>query len=140
MKPERIGEIVERYDAMTDVFILCVDRDGAEGRTARETRQTRSAVSESSESSTLRTPGKSSRPGVLAGLKLPAKWRWDDVRAEVSVKERYFDVLAKRRGVLDAPGAGRKPLAEEAARHVPAIRQKCIDDFDALARRIEALD
>ena len=77
---------------------------------------------------------------VLAGLKLPDGWRWADVRAEISVKERYFDVLAKRRRVVDAPGGGRKRLAEEAARQISAIRQKCVEDFDALARRIEAID
>ena len=76
---------------------------------------------------------------VLAGLRLPKKWQWADVRAEISVKERYFDVLARRRGVADAPGGGRKPLAEEAARRIDAIRRKCVDDFDALARRIEAI-
>ena len=32
MKSERIVEIVNRYEAMTDVFILCVDRDGVEKR------------------------------------------------------------------------------------------------------------
>ena len=28
LKSERLVEIVERYDGMTDLFILCVDRDG----------------------------------------------------------------------------------------------------------------
>ena len=28
MKSERIAEIVERYDGITDIFVLCVDRDG----------------------------------------------------------------------------------------------------------------
>ena len=138
MKPERIGEIVERYDAMTDVFILCVDRDGAGGRRGRLDRLEAQFGVE--RIFYAENAWEELETWVLAGLKLPAKWRWDDVRAEVSVKERYFDVLAKRRGVLDAPGAGRKPLAEEAARHVPAIRHKCVEDFDALARRIEALD
>lgn len=138
MKPERIEEIVERYDAMTDVFILCVDRDGVEGRRGRldeleaQFRDERIFYAENA--------WEELETWVLAGLDLPATWRWADVRAEISVKERYFDVLARQRGVLDAPGAGRKPLAEEAARHIRAIRQKCIDDFDALARRIEALD
>ena len=62
-----------------------------------------------------------------------------DVRAEVQVKEMYFDVLARQRGVDGGPDGGRSELGEEAARHIDAIRQKCPDDFDALARRIEAV-
>ena len=60
------------------------------------------------------------------------------VRAEIQVKERYFDVLAHERGVADGPGGGRKALGEEAARNLPAIRLKCPEDFDALAQRLEA--
>ena len=56
--------------------------------------------------------------------------RWSQVRAEVSVKERYFDVLARLRGVADGPGGGRKRLGEEASHRIGAIRQKCPEDFD----------
>ena len=34
------------------------------------------------------------------------------------------------------PDEGRKALGEEAARNIPAIRQKCPEDFDALAQRL----
>ena len=53
--------------------------------------------------------------GAYAGLQLPRHWRWPVVRAEVSIKERYIDVLARRRGVEDGPGGGRKRLGEEAS-------------------------
>ena len=76
---------------------------------------------------------------ALAGLTLPPDWIWADVRAEVHVKEKYFDLLARQRGVDGGPDGGRSDLGEEAARHIDAIRQKCPDDFDALARRIEAI-
>lgn len=76
---------------------------------------------------------------ALAGLTLPPDWIWADVRAEVHVKERYFDVLARQRRIDGGPDGGRRELGEEAARHIDAIRQKCPDDFDALARRIEAV-
>ena len=76
---------------------------------------------------------------VLAGLNLPTDWSWKDVRAERDVKEVYFEPLAAERGLSDAPGGGRKALGEEAARRIGAIRQKCPDDFDALAQRLEAL-
>ena len=42
----------------------------------------------------------------------------------------------RRRDTL--PGGGRRPLGEEAARRIDAIRRKCPEDFDALARRLEA--
>ena len=35
LKSERIREVVDQHDGMTDVFILCVDRDGAPGRRHR---------------------------------------------------------------------------------------------------------
>ena len=35
LKSGRISEIAERYKGMTDLFILCVDRDGREGRRQR---------------------------------------------------------------------------------------------------------
>ena len=59
---------------------------------------------------------------VLAGLDLPGSWRWADVRAEVHVKETYFEPLAEQRGVGDGPGGCRKVLGREAARNIPAIR------------------
>lgn len=71
LKPVRIREIVDQYDGMTDIFILCVDRDGDEGRRARlddiETEfgndRAFHAVNAVEEIETW----------VLAGLKLPRK-------------------------------------------------------------------
>ena len=64
-------------------------------------------------------------------------WHWSDVRAEISVKEQYFDVIARRRNLAHLPGGGRRELGEEAARQIPTIRRKCREDFDNLAQRIE---
>ena len=136
MKVGRIAEIVERYAGMTQIFVLCVDRDGVEGRRQGLDRieeecgngGTFFAVNAWEELETW----------VLAGLRLPRDWVWRQVRAEVHVKERYFNVMARERGVVDGPGGGRKALGEEAARRIPAIRQKCPEDFDHLAQRLEA--
>ena len=136
LKPARIREIVDQYDGMTDLFILCVDRDGEEGRRVRldaiedEFGNDRDFFAENA--------WEEVETWVLAGLDLPRGWRWKDVRAEVQVKERYFERLARERGVADGPGGGRKALGEEAARRIGAIRRKCPEDFDALARRVEA--
>ena len=85
-----------------------------------------------------KTPGKSLRPGSSRVWICPRDWDWQTVRAEVQVKETYFDPLVERRSLSRAPGGGRKLLAEEAARRITSIRQKCSEDFDALARRLEA--
>ena len=138
LKSERIGEIVEMYGGMTDMFILCVDRDGVLGR-----RQRLDAI-ESEFSGAVgfaffaENAWEELETWLLAGLELPTRWRWAEVRTEVDVKERFYEVLARERGVVDGPGHGRKELGEEAARNTDAIRQKCREDFDALARRVES--
>lgn len=136
LKPERISEIVARYEGMTQIFVLCVDRDGSEGRRRRLDRlekgfgDGRVFVAENA--------WEELETWVLAGIDLPKDWRWADVRAEIHVKERYFDVLARDRGVADGPGGGRKALGEEAAHRISRIRRKCVEDFDRLSRRLEA--
>jgi len=137
LKSERIRETVDQHDGMTDIFILCVDRDGNRGRRTRldwieiEFGNDHTFLAENA--------WEEIETWTLAGLDLPKDWRWADVRQEVHVKERYFNVLAEERGVADDPDDGRKTLGEEAARNIPAIRRKCLEDFDALARRLEVL-
>ena len=140
LKPERNVDIVQKYKGMIDIFILCVDRDGKEGRQeildrieneVRDELQNHQyflAVAACEEVETW----------VLAGLDLPSEWRWQDVRAEIHPKEQYFDKLASDRGLSDALGGGRKVLGDEASRNIVAIRQKC-PEVDALALRLEAI-
>ena len=133
LKLERLTEIVADQRGMTDIFILCVDRDGVVGRRQRlddieaHFGANFFAVNAWEELETW----------ILAGLNLPREWRWQDVRAEVNVKEQYFEPLAAQRSLAGATGGGRKTLAEEASRRIPAIRRKCPEDFDALAVRLE---
>ncbi len=136
LKSERIREIVDRYKSMTDIFILCVDRDGNQGR-----KQRLNQIEETFRSGCTflaENAWEEIETWVLAGLNLPSNWRWADVRAEIHVKERYFEPLAVQRSVADGPGGGRNALGMEAARNIAAIRGKCPEDFDALARRLEA--
>ena len=134
LKSERLQEIVDRYDAMTDLFILCVDRDGDEYR--RNRLEQIEAEFDGQRRFLAENAWEELETWTLAGLDLPNDWRWSEVRAEVSVKERYFAPLAQQRGVADGLGQGRKRLGAEAARNVTAIRQKCREDFDRLSRRI----
>ena len=135
LKSDRLAQIVERYDGMIDIFILCVDRDSDEGRRQRlndieaEFGEDRNFLAENA--------WEEIETWVLAGLKLPAGWAWAEIRAEVHVKERYFSVLTRERGITDRPDGGYDELGREAARRIDAIRRKCREDFDALAQRIE---
>ena len=135
LKSERIAEITERYGGRVQVILLCIDRDGDPGRRQRLDQ----LQEEFGERLLAAEAWEEIETWVLAGLTLPPDWNWVEVRAEVHVKEQYFDVLAKQRGVDGGPDGGRSELGDEAARHVDTIRQKCPDDFDALARRIEAI-
>ncbi len=137
LKSERIAEVLSANRGMYDVYVLCVDRDGDAGR-----RQRLDQIE--SEFGTNRTflaenAWEELEAWVLAGLDLLPGWRWSEVRAEVHVKEQYFEPLAAARGLADGPGGGRKALGDEASRNIGAIRQKCPEDFDALARRLEAV-
>ena len=140
LKSERMAKIVEEYP-MVDIFILCVDRDGRLGRRQRldhieqeieqEFRPARTFLAENA--------WQEIETWVLAGIALPNELSWADVRAEVQVKELYFDPYVAQRGLADTPGGGRKPLGEEASRHINTIRQKCPEDFDSLALRLETI-
>ena len=135
LKSERIAEIVERHKGMIHIFVLCVDRDGETGRRERPN----DLEAEFGDACLLLAENawEEIETWVLAGLDLPAGWRWKNVRAEVRVKETYFEPLVEQRGLADEPGGGRKPLAEAASRRINAIRQKCPEDFDDLAKRLE---
>ena len=137
LKSERIQEVVDQHEGMFDVFILCIDRDGVVGR--RQRLDQLEAEFPKGRTFLAANAWEEIETWVLAGLDLPKDWQWREVREEVDVKERYFDRLARERGVADGPGGGRKALAEEAVRNIRAIRQKCREDFDDLARRIEAV-
>ena len=136
LKSERIAEVLDANRGMYDAYVLCVDRDGQSGRRQRldqiesECANGRAFFAENA--------WEELETWVLAGLTLPSDWRWEIVRAEVHAKERYFEPLAAQRGLSDAPGGGRKALGDEASRNIGAIRQKCPEDFDALATRLAA--
>ena len=122
---------------MAHIVVLCVDRDGKLGRHLR-LRQMERKFGTHLRPFLAENAWEELETWVLSGLALPSRWRWADVRAEVHVKERYFDPVARQHGVADTPGEGRKLLGLEASRRIGVIRQKCPEDFDFLARRLEA--
>ena len=133
LKPAQLAVIVNDQRGMTDIFILCVDRDRNTGRRQRlDELEALFGAAFFAENA-----WEEIETWVLAGLDLPGDWRWADVRAAVDVKERYFEPLAARRGLAGTTGGGRQGLGAEASRRIRAIRQKCPEDFDSLARRLE---
>ena len=135
LKSERLAEIVDRYGGRVQVILLCIDRDGNTGR-----RQRLDQLEEEFGERFLGVEAwEEIETWALAGVELPPGWTWAVVRAEVDVKERYFDVLARQRGIDGGPDGGRSALGEEASRRIDAVRRKCPEDFDALARRLEAI-
>ena len=133
LKSDIISEIVGFYP-MTDIFILCVDRDGREGR--RDRLDEIEADFGGTDQFLAVNAWEEIETWVLAGVALPNGWGWADVRAEIHVKEVYFEPFADQRGLSDRRDGGRKPLAEEAASRINVIRQKCPEDFDHLALRL----
>ena len=117
LKPERLVQIVTEQRGMYDLFILCVDRDGRVGRRQRldeiETEFGRAFLAENA--------WEEIETWVLAGLDLPGDWRWQDVRAEVHVKEQYFEPLAAQRGLAGNPDGGRKVLSTTVAHMMPEV-------------------
>ena len=101
LKVERTQEIVDRYKFRTDIFLLCIDRDGEVSR-----RQVLDGIEER-----FRMPGvflffaeaawEEIETWTLAGLELPSQWRWHDIREEVDVKETCFEPLVASRGLCD---------------------------------------
>ena len=132
-----LAQILERYSGMTDLFLLCVDRDGvASRRHALEALEVHAAG--------LLNPGQvllgenawqELEVWILAG-QIDLSWDWKAIRAEVHPKEKYYGPYAHRRGVSEQVGGGRKILAEEAARRYQRVRSLCPEDVRRLEARI----
>ena len=80
---------------MTDIFILCIDRDGEEGRRQRLDQLEKKF--DNGQTFLAENAWEEIETWLLAGLDLPANWNWRTVRAEVQVKEIYFGPLASQR-------------------------------------------
>ncbi len=128
LKWKRIEEIIRLYRGMVDLFLLCVDRDGDANRKAKLDSIEDKAVEllPSGKSFVAENAWQEIEVWVLAGQKrLPAEWKWKEVRNEVHPKEKYFLPLVKDRDLIDTPGEGRKILAREAAKQYRRVRQLC---------------
>lgn len=133
-----IGAIVERYQGMYDVLLLCVDRDGEPGRRATLNhieQQARTVVAED-RLLLAEHAWQEIEVWLLAGHDLPAGWNWQTIRDERDPKERYYRPFAEQHGVWNTLGQGRKTLADDAARRYSRIRQRC-PEIEGLEQRIQ---
>lgn len=119
--------IVDRYAFRTDLFLLCVDRDGEAGRCEALVHRERLATDWLRAGRTFFAVAAEQEIEVwlLAGHDLPADWSWRDIRAEPDAKERYYEPFARRCGMLELPAEGRSALALAAARRYSRIRRRC---------------
>lgn len=136
LKSDRIEQVIGMYP-FVDLFILCVDRDGQFGRKQRLNQL--EAEFGGRVTFLAENAWEEVETWALAGLPLPAGWQWQEVRADISVKENYFLPLAQMMEVEDGPGQGRKALGALAARNLPAILQKCAEDLGNLRDRVFAV-
>ena len=137
---KNIEAILDRYRGMTDLFLLCVDRDGEEHR--------RSALNGLEKQAKAHFPGglflaenawQELEVWLLAGHDtLPKEWKWAEIRAERDPKERYYRPFAQQNGVLNQPAQGRRTPAEQAAKNYARIRRLCREDIEALEKNIRA--
>ena len=94
----RLREVVEQHEAMVDIFILCVDRDGELGRSTRLDQ----IQAEFGPAFFAENAWEELETWTLAGLDLPGGWPWADVRAA----DRYQGALLRtlrnaQRGLAD---------------------------------------
>lgn len=141
LKEDSLRTIMNRYQGMIDLFLLCVDRDGEAGRrTQLDTRETFCAQLLAGQRRTLIAEHAWQEVEVwaLAGCNdLPATWPWREIRAERDPKERYFDPYVQMRRLVDTPGAGRQTLGRQAGRQYAArLRQLCPEDIATLEGRV----
>lgn len=139
---ERIEEILRLWGGQTDLFLLLVDRDGAENAGRRETltslEQRSRAMLKAGQALLAEHAIEEVEVWVLAGLDLPATWSFREIRAEPHPKEAYFARYLTDHRKLDNDAAGRAIVAEEAARSIRRILDRCPEDFQRLADRIRA--
>ncbi|MBI2863488.1 MAG: hypothetical protein HYX94_02880 [Chloroflexi bacterium] len=138
LKWERIEEIIKRYQGMVDIFLLCVDRDGKEGRRMSLDRIEDQAgiMLASGRVFVAENAWQELEVWVLAGHDLPPDWRWKDIRSEVNPKETYFYPFVESKNLGNEPGEGRRTLATEAARNYPRVRSLCPEDIGRLETRL----
>lgn len=134
----RLQQVFQQH-TMIDLFLLCVDRDGIEGR--QEALNRLEALSAEMLSSNRLLLAQNAWQEIevwaLAGHDLPANWNWKAIRAEIDAKELYFFPFCQQRQLGDERKIVYKILGGEAAKNYGRIRTRCPEVLE-LETRIQS--
>lgn len=135
---DRIEEVINMYPVV-QVFLLLVDRDGKPGRRMALAALETKAVAKLGGGRFLlgENAWQEIEVWALAGQDLPGDWTWQEIRAEVHPKERYFEPLAGKLGLIGEMGEGRLTMGREAASNYRRVRSRCPEDIEALETRLK---
>lgn len=138
---EEIEAILDRYQYRVNLFLLCVDRDGQEGRRATlDHLEAQASAMLPVERKLLASNAiEEIEVWVLAGCQdfLDGTIPWASVRIDLHPKENHYLPFARRRGVIDQLSEGRKTLGEEAGRNYNRVRRLC-EEVTALEAEVTA--
>ncbi len=137
LKWERLKEIIDERKGMTNLFLLCVDRDGEPNRRERLDKIELKAkeVLSGDRLFLAENAWQELEVWLLAGHSdLPKAWNWSDIRTERDPKETYFLPFAKLKGVINQQNEGRKKLSEQADYNRIS---KCCPEVRSLEDRIK---
>jgi len=138
LKWERIEQIIDMRKGTTDLFLLCVDRDGKPNRKVQLEKIEANAkeILVSDRLFLAENAWQELEVWILAGHSdLPKEWKWSDIRSDRDPKENYFLPFAKQKGVVNEQSQGRKKLAEQA--DYSRISKLCPEDVRSLEDRIK---
>lgn len=126
LKWERIEAIIHRYRSLYRI-LLVVDRDCNLHRTASLAALESKAQALDPPFALVTTQAiEELETWALAGLELPADWRFGAIRADCHPKENWYLELARRRGLLAGAAEGRESLGREAASSAGLRRMKAL--------------
>jgi len=138
LKWERIKEIIDERKGMTNLFLLCVDRDGKVDRKVQLDKIELKAkeILSSDRLFLAENAYQELEVWLLAGhADLPKEWKWLDIRNERDPKETYFLPFAKLKQVDNEQNEGRKKLSEQADYNRIS---KCCPEVRSLEDRVKA--
>jgi hypothetical protein len=141
LRLERIVEVVDKYQYRVDLFLLCIDRDGKEGRRAILDDLESRVKAEKNCVLMGENAWQEIEVWVLAGCsgftKSAADWK-KTVRTEPHPKDIFYLPYARERGLLGHLEQGRQKLGQEAGANYKRVRQLC-PELRELQERIERL-
>lgn len=133
-------EVVHRYP-MVNLFLLLVDADGNPGRRKSLDHIVAELQNDLKAGSQFLAEMALQEVEIfpVAGHDLSAGWKWQEIRADGSVKNTYFKALAEREKTEGLPHQDRKKLMGAAMKNWNRIRTRCPEETVQLTERIKKL-